>query len=504
MTRTAAELRQERGELALLATSEMYEADRLAIAGGVAGMDLMEAAGRAVAEALVARRPPCRVLVLCGPGNNGGDGFVAARLLAEQGWDVRVALLGARDRLKGDAAHHAGLWPGAVEELEPGCLAGADVVVDALFGAGLARPLEGAVRDTVQELAGRRVPVHAVDMPSGVSGDSGEVLGALAVRAEVTVTFFRRKPGHLLLPGAEYCGEVVTADIGIPGDVLDRIRPGTHQNDPALWLARYPWRRPRSHKYDFGHAVVVAGEVLTGAAHLAARAAQRVGAGLVTVAAAPATVAVFASASPSLMVAPLGEASDFTDLLADRRKNVFLIGPGNGLNPATRDNSLAALAAGKAVVLDADALTVFQDAPRDLFAAIRGPTVLTPHEGEFARLFPEPAEGKLARARQAARLSGAVILLKGADTVVAAPDGAAAVNRNAPPWLAVAGAGDVLAGLVAGLLAQGMEPFDAACAAAWLHGETASICGPGLISEDLPPLLPQVLRALYRRRAGFA
>ncbi len=487
-------------DLVLLSTAEMYEADRLAVASGVAGVDLMEQAGRAVAQAILTRHRPCRVLVLCGPGNNGGDGFVAARLLAEEGWEVRLALLGERERLAGDAAVHAARWSGAVEPLRPGCLQGAEVVVDALFGAGLTRPLEGVVAETVTALGDGGLPVYAVDVPSGVSGDDGAVLGGVAVHAAVTVTFFRRKPGHLLLPGAEHCGEVITADIGIPERVLAEIVPRCHENGPGLWLAQFPWRRRSSHKYQFGHAVVVAGVLLTGAAHLAARAAQRAGAGLVTVACAPASVPFVAAASPSLMAAPVEAPGDFETLLADARKNAVLLGPGNGLGEPTRRRTLAALEAQKRVVLDADALSVFRDDPQELFAAIRAPTVLTPHEGEFARLFPDLRGGKLERARRAAEISGAVVLLKGSDTVIAAPGGAAVINANAPPSLAVAGAGDVLAGLVLGLLAQDMEPFAAASGAAWLHGEAAAACGPGLVSEDLPAALPAILRRLHSGR----
>ncbi len=493
---------------AVLSVAEMYRADKAAAELGVPGVALMENAGRAVAETIRARHQPCPVVVLCGPGNNGGDGFVAARHLAAAGWSVRLALLGARDRLSGDAAHHAGLWDGAVEALDesavPGLLGGAELVIDALFGAGLSRPLEGAARAAVEAVNADGLPVAAVDVPSGVSGDSGALVGEVAVQAALTVTFSRKKPGHLLLPGRSLCGEVVVADIGIPETVLTGIAPRTFENGPALWSLRYPWRRPDSHKYHFGHALILGGAVMTGAGRLAARAALRVGAGLVTVACTRETLPIYALSAPSAITAPVETEADYQALLADRRKNAVLLGPGNGVGAQTRGRALAALGAGqaaalgagKAVVLDADALTSFEARPSDLFEAIEGPCVLTPHEGEFGRLFAGLAGDKLARARAAAALSGAVVLLKGADSVIAAPDGRAAINANAPPELATAGTGDVLAGLIVGLLAQGMTSFDAACAAAWLHGETGAALGPGLIAEDLPEALPGVLRRL--------
>lgn len=480
---------------ALLTVAEMYRADALAMAGGVPGVALMEAAGRAVAVETARRWSPRPVLVLCGPGNNGGDGFVAARHLAAMGWPVTLALLGTRERLKGDAAVHAGRWDGPVLPLEATPLDGPALVVDALFGAGLQRPVEGAAAALLDAVAARGVPVVAVDVPSGVHGDTGEVMGT-AAPAALTVTFFRRKPGHLLLPGRALCGETVVADIGIAEAVLDAVRPRQHVNDPALWLARFPWPRLDSHKYRRGHALIVGGARRTGAARLAARGAMRAGAGLVTIASPPEAVPIYATTMPGALVDPLPDLEAFRALLADPRKNAVLLGPGGGVDAETRERVLAALAGERRVLLDADALTVFQDAPGALFAAIRpGSCLLTPHDGEFARLFDMRGD-KLSRTRAAAAAAGAVVLLKGADTVIAAPDGRAVVNANAPPELATAGSGDVLAGLAVGLLAQGMTPFDAACAAAWLHGAAAAAIGPGLIAEDLPEALPPLLRQL--------
>jgi len=493
---------------ALLTPQEMAEADRLTIAGGIPGIVLMESAGRAVADAVARRWPRRPVLVLCGPGNNGGDGFVAARILAERGWPVRLALLGERAALKGDAAAAADRWEGPVETLGEGSLNGAALVVDALFGAGLARPIDGIAGAAIAALDARAIPVVAVDVPSGVDGASGEVRG-YAPLASLTVTFFRKKPGHLLLPGRIHCGETLVAPIGTPAAVLDLVRPDVAANDPECWLSAFPWPGPESHKYTRGHALVAGGAIMTGATRLAARAAARLGAGLVTVAAPEAAFPIYAGALTGVIVQPAEDIDAFRALLADPRRNAALIGPGAGTGPATRERALAILKAGKRAVLDADALTVFADDPQALFSAIgaaKTPTpVLTPHEGEFVRLF-DRSGSKLDRARRAARASAAVMLLKGNDTVIAAPDGRALISEGAPAELATAGSGDVLAGMVLGLLAQGMPAFEAAAAAVWLHADAARRIGPGLVAEDLVETMPGVLAALKDRasRAGPA
>ncbi|MBT6118011.1 MAG: NAD(P)H-hydrate dehydratase [Rhodospirillaceae bacterium] len=483
--------------LAVLTNAEMYRADAAAAESGIPGETLMANAGRACAEAIRARRTPRPTLVLCGPGNNGGDGYVIARLLAERGWPVEVAALVPPEKLKGDAAVHAVRWQGRTIALDQADLGGAGLVVDALFGAGLTRDLDGVARAAIEGIAMRGIDCVAVDVPSGVDGDTGLVRGA-AAWAFLTVTFFRPKPAHLLYPGRGLCGEVVTADIGIPEAVLDGIGPRQWRNEPDLWLGDFPWPAAESHKYVRGHGLVLGGTEMTGAARLAARAAMRAGAGLVTIACPPDAWPVYAAEAAGILTARIAAPADFAALLKDARKNALLVGPGAGVTAETREIALAAAGSGRACVLDADALTVFRDAPEDLFGAIAGPCVLTPHEGEFGRVFVQEG-GKLARARAAAAKAGAVVLLKGPDTVVAAPDGRAVVNTNAPPTLATAGAGDVLAGLILGLLAQGMPAFEAAAAGAWLHGAAARAFGPGLIAEDLPDLLPSVLRDLAAR-----
>jgi ADP-dependent NAD(P)H-hydrate dehydratase / NAD(P)H-hydrate epimerase len=490
----------------LLTTAEMAEADRQTIAGGIPGIDLMEQAGRAVADAVVARHAAgSRVTVVAGPGNNGGDGFVAARLLNERGYRVTVLFVGAYAQLKGDAALAAKKWPGSVSDAS-GLLATADVLIDALFGAGLDRAVKGTARAVIETMNTLAKPVVAVDLPSGVNGTSGAVLGA-AVNATQTVTFFRKKPGHLLLPGRLHCGALSVVDIGIPASVLPRISPKTFENTPQLWRSDFPVPAHGGHKYDRGHAVVVSGPSWsTGAARLAARGALRAGAGLVTIASPREALAVNAATNLAVMVRPVDGTTEFSEFLADRRLNACAIGPGMGVGNATGELTLAALTGERAVVLDADAITSFADNPERLAKALRErrdqATILTPHEGEFSRYFHAldkntKVGSKLERARLAAKLIEAIVVLKGADTVVAAPDGRAAIAANAPAYLATAGAGDVLTGMTAGLLSQGMPAFDAAAAAVWLHGEAAASFGPGLISEDLPDCLPRLYRGLF-------
>lgn len=498
----------------LLTTAEMAQADRLTIAGGIAGIELMENAGCAVADHVSSRHPPgTRVAVVAGRGNNGGDGLVAGRLLRERGYRVRMLLAGDIGRSRGDAREAAQRWSGPYEPATAHSLMADEVVIDALFGAGLDRPVEGSPRAMIEAM-NKASCVHAIDLPSGINGTTGAVMGT-AVRASTTVTFFRRKLGHALLPGRLHCGTIHVAQIGIAGPVLERITPQTWINSPALWRHGFPVPQPEGHKYTRGHCVVASGGLFTtGAARLAARGALRVGAGLVTIASPRDALAVNAAANLAVMVRPVDGAHELAEFLGDPRRNVVLLGPGIGVGKSTRDMVLAALAGKRAVVLDADALTSFaqeleggpQSEPESLIDAIRarkGITLLTPHEGEFSRVFRgiadiSNARSKLARARAAAAKTNAVCLLKGADTVVAAPDGRASVCENAPAWLATAGSGDVLAGFAAGLLAQGMGGFEAGSAAVWLHAEAALTAGAGLIAEDLPETLPRVLPGLYQ------
>lgn len=494
--------------LELLDPAQMARADALAIATGVTGAALMERAGTAVADAIARRPVSSRVLILCGPGNNGGDGFVAARVLAQRGYRVRVALLGRRDRLTGDAAWAASRWPGLVENAADIDPAGADLVVDALFGAGLTRDLDGAALRLVERMAQCGKPVIAVDLPSGLDGATGSIRGAAAPAVE-TITFFRRKLGHVLMPGRLLCGRVEVVDIGIPASVIDQIAPLTRVNAPPNWLHAWPQAHAEGHKYSRGHVVVVSGEVWTaGAARLAARGALRAGAGLVSVACPHDAVPVHAASYAALMIRPAGTSEDLAHLLSDPRLSTVIIGPGLGPGAAARDKLAVAVAPHRALVVDADALTSYAgnaDGLASMLANARE-KVITPHEGEFARLFAgredevSPRASKLARAQAAARLLKAVVVLKGPDSVVAAPDGRASIAQNAPAFLATAGAGDVLAGFIGGLISQGMPAFEAASAAVWMHGEAANMFGLGLIADDLPEALP----AVYATLAGSA
>jgi hydroxyethylthiazole kinase-like uncharacterized protein yjeF len=468
-------LRSLAGRPELLAPDEMARADAASPALGVPGQTLMANAGRAVARAIMRRYRPCRTLVLAGPGNNGGDGYVAARLLQQEGWPVAVAALGP-PRAGSDAACAAACWRGPSASFAPAKAARADLVIDAVFGAGLARDVDGVAADTLG--AARRVV--AVDVPSGLDGATGAIRG-FAPRAALTVSFFRLKPGHLLLPGREQCGEIVLADIGLPAGVLPPIRPNCFVNLPELW--RLPALGPQSHKYSRGHVTAVGGETMTGAARLAADAARRGGAGLVTIVA-NGNANVYRTGSPGVLVseAPLAE------LLQDERRQVWVCGPGLGPEAARMALPLL-LAAKRRVVADADVFSAFAGEPD----ALRGAAVLTPHAGEFARAFGDPGVDRVAAARAAAARTGATVLLKGADTIIAAPDGKVAINASAPPWLATAGSGDVLAGLIAGLLAQDMAAWEAAAAGAYIHGRAGTLVGVGLVVEDLLPAITAAL-----------
>ena len=484
----------------------MERADRLTIAAGTPGFALMLSAGQAVAGAAMDLVEEGPILVVAGPGNNGGDGFVAAAELAARGREVSVILLCERDSLQGDAASAARGWKYPVLPFNPQAIGRPALIIDALFGAGLNRPLEGDPHHMIEAINANGAPVLAVDLPSGINGTTGAVMG-VAVRATETVTFFRRKPAHLLLPGRIYCGRVRVADIGIDASVLGEIQPQTFENIPQFWRKALPVPQIDGHKYARGHAIVISGDIAaTGAARMAGRGALRAGAGLVTLASPRNALAVNAAALTAVMVRAIDTVVEFAELLTDKRLNACVIGPGAGLGDRTRGFVLTALSAKRRLVLDADALTSFADAPDRLFEAIKAThdpqVVLTPHEGEFPRLFSDisnkhPQRSKLERVRAAAERSAAIVLLKGPDTVVASPDGRAAIAANSPPWLATAGAGDVLSGMIAGMLAQGVPAFEAACIGVWMHGKAAREAGPGLIAEDLPEVLPAVFRHLY-------
>lgn len=501
----------------LLTPDEMAEADRLTIEGGrFDGYALMRNAGAAVAAVILERFPATgHVDVLCGPGNNGGDGYVIASVLAQSGVDVLLWRSQA-PKAGTDAAMAADACALPVRQLgefhaEPDTL-----VVDALFGAGLSKPLQGDYARVVEKIAAAGVPVVAVDLPSGVSGESGAALGA-AIKADVTVTFFRKKPGHLLYPGRGLCGETIVADIGIAEDVLETIGPSCFENAPNLWIGKFPVPDADSHKYSRGHVGVFSGgPASTGAARLSAMAAARAGAGAVTMLSQASALAVNAAHLTSIILRKTDTLEEVQEFLAERKPRALVFGPGLGTHNKVGDFGLQMIASAAGIVggivCDADAITVFSRIPKDFFAAARidgAPAiVVTPHEGEFGRLFPDLTAGeipsKVGRARAAAKRANATIVYKGPDTVIAARDGRAAINSNGTPLLATAGSGDVLSGIIAALLAQRMPAFEAASAAVWLHAEAARRFGPGLIAEDLPLALLPVLRDLAGRknRAG--
>lgn len=487
----------------ILTTADCGACDAHAVAHGVPGITLMNAAGAAVAHAVM-QRWACRpVLVFCGPGNNGGDGFIAAQALSAAGWPVRVCLLADTARLVGDAAWARDQWTGRVESWDPALLEQAGLVIDGVFGAGLTRPLDGDAAEIVAALDGFDGPVVAIDIPSGWRGDH-ESAPELAVTADLTVTFNNLKPVHVLEPGASACGEVEMADIGIPVSWRNEISCLAQLNRPDLWWPAYPHRAADTHKHREGRLVVFSGGARsTGAARLAARAGLRIGAGLVTLASPPAALQINAAMSTAVMLARWETASDASTVLEKCRASACVIGPALGVDDKGAEAVASVLDSAVPTVFDADALTVMSQAHAACLGRLDARHVLTPHAGEFERLFPgwlERGPNKIEVVRAAAREVGCTILLKGADSVIAAPDGACVVNRHASPVLATAGSGDVLAGLIAGLMAQGVDAFRATCAACWLHGDVALNAGAGLIAEDLADALPARLTALQTRQ----
>lgn len=496
----------------ILTVAEMSEVDRLTAASGVPTIALMENAGRKVANEVAKRFAACKTTVLCGPGNNGGDGYVIARHLQARGFDVDVVAIGNHKSLKDDAAKMAAAWRGPAQAFDPRKAVNGELYIDAVFGAGLSRPLAPEISQLFEDITVAGIPIVAVDVPSGIGGDAAKFLGDSVEPwdATLTVTFFRKKPAHVLYPARKHCGEIVVVDIGIPDGMLHALtesqgfagpRPNCVENlEPPLPSPL----QAATHKYLRGHCVVVSGSATaTGAARLAARAALRVGAGLVTVAGDATAAATLAASLTAIMVRQIDDVSSLQALLQDKRLNAVVVGPGNGIGLPTRERVAVALRSGTSVVLDADALTSFQGDADKLFEQLTPLTVLTPHEGEFERLFPgllAESTSRIEAVRAAATKARAVLLLKGPDTVVATPDGDAVVNTNAPPDLATAGSGDVLAGIIAGLMAQGMSPFDAARTGACLHGVCGRIAGRGLIAEDLADLLPRALIAVENER----
>ena len=511
----------------LLTAAQMRAVEVAAIAAHhVTGLELMERAGRGVVDAVFAMWPDLvqtahRARVLCGPGNNGGDGYVVARLLREWGWLVDVVQFGDPAALPPDARTNHDRWlelgPVAPLASLDHSLAGYDLAVDALFGTGLTRGLSGDLDAAVSVFASDHGPAGcrrvAVDLPSGLCSDSGRPLGPVA-KCDLTVTFHTSKPGHYLGEGPNFCGRVQIADIGLAarlrsfaaGPIAELVnKPGTNIGKVNAGAAG----KGSTHKYSHGHVLVLAGPPgRGGAARLAARGALRIGAGLVTLGCPAPALAENAAQLNAIMLREVDGPDDAAAILGDPRISAVALGPGLGVADAARALVGAVLKSERPAVLDADALTGFAEAPDRLFQKLHGDVVLTPHAGEFGRLFPDlleslkapphrgPAYSKLDAARAASARAGCTVLFKGADTVIAAPDGrcgvVAAVYDNAAPWLATAGSGDVLCGFIAGLLARGFEPFKAAATAAWLHVACARKFGPGLIAEDLPEMLPGV------------
>ena len=487
--------------LEVLNTQEMYKADSDTIESGILGVELMENAGFSTAKIIIDNWNPCPLLILCGPGNNGGDGFVIARHLKKAGWPIRVASLVSIDKYKGDAATMAQKWDGAIELLsEKTALTNTALVVDAVFGIGLSKPLGKEIRQLFKKINNNHIiKVIAVDIPSGINGDTSNV-DPDTLKADLTVTLCRKKIGHLLLPGKVFCGKVHVVSIGITDKTIANMNTHIFENHPALWLKDYPWPVPEDHKYKRGHTLILGSLDMTGAACMAGHAALRSGSGLMTIATPQESRDIYARYKANFLLKTIKTSKNFKALLNDKRINTVLLGPGAGITSELKEITLDTVSCKeKACILDADAITVFKDNPEELFTVLHDKCVLTPHEKEFERLFGKSNDNKLIRAQNASKKSGAVVVLKGNDTIIAAPDGTTIINTNSPSTLATAGSGDVLSGMIAGLIAQGMPVFQSACAAVWLHGACAKSFGPCLIAEDIADQLPIALSNLLSK-----
>jgi NAD(P)H-hydrate epimerase len=487
----------------LLTAAAMRDAEAHAIASGVSSWDMMQRAGNGVGELILRSYEARPVRVMCGPGNNGGDGYVAATFLRNAGWEVEVGSTVDPQKLAGDARRAFEEWGGVTIPLWDLAIEQDALYIDAIFGTGLDRPLEGKIAAFLEKLAEARVLMVAVDIVSGVNADTG-LYSNILPSAAFTVTFGARKPGHLLLPGTALAGLLACIDIGI-GEFVEEAGQALQlkENRPEGWMSLLRWPAMSDHKYTRGSLVVQSGPLfMTGASRLAARAALRAGVGAVTIACNREALPIHAAQLSAVMTSPSETPEAFAELVGLGKHTGILVGPGAGISDHTRACVQAALATGKPTVLDADALTSFETNPDILFNMIKGPAVMTPHDGELQRLFAgRPLnldQAKWLVAREAAQASGMVVVLKGFDTVIAAPDGRVAINFNGTPVLATAGSGDVLAGIIASLCAQGMPAYEAACAGVSLHAEAGQKFGVGLIAEDIPDMLPGLFNDLLR------
>jgi hydroxyethylthiazole kinase-like uncharacterized protein yjeF len=477
----------------ILSSTQMSKADSETIKSGIQGLFLMENAGKSVSDFIKSKYNKQKTLVLCGPGNNGGDGFVVARHLKESGWDVKISSLIDKNSYKNDALVMAKRWNDFIIPFEEISVGDYSLIIDAIFGIGLSKEISGTIASVINEVNNKNIDTISIDIPSGIDSNNGAILGT-AFKSKYTITFARKKIGHTIYPGKDNCGEVIISDIGIKDNF---IKSNIFENTPELWINDFPFPKPQQHKYDRGHSIIVGGNVESaGAATLSAISALKTGSGLVTVACPPSALLVYASKLTAVMNKPIDSVNSFSSFIDDKRVTSVLIGPGNGVTKTTKEYVLEALKLKKNCVFDADALNVFQDKPEELFKSIYSDVILTPHEGEFHRLF--ALEGnKIDRAIQAAKISNCIIVLKGSDTIIAAPNGKVAVNTNAPASLATAGSGDCLAGIITALLANKVDAFKAACIGVWLHSESANLAGPGMTAEDILENIHIALQGLY-------
>lgn len=491
----------------LLTPKEMGQADQLAvISRGYESYHLMLNAAQAVGNVILEKyNNSQRVAVICGPGNNGGDGYAVAEFLKARGYQA-ICFSCGQPRIGSDAHKAFADWSGTTLNIDALVFSEFDLIVDALYGAGLGRGLDEKTEALVKKINASGTPVVAIDLPSGIFGRDGSV-HTIAVKATYTVTFFRLKPGHVCYPARAYCGDIILRDIGIMSDVLKDICPNTSVNLPKMWLHDWPVLDYDMHKYSKGHVVVFSGPaIMTGAARLAAYAAARSGAGLVTILSPQDALSVHESHLTSVMLKEMGSDANVLSFFQQRKVKTAVLGPGFGAMDRAFTLIKTILAKQdclETIVLDADALTAIADKTDEIFELIKQSTVkvvLTPHEGEFRRIFPKIASKsnspRIDKAREAALKSGATVVYKGADSMIASPDGRLSITVNGTPFLATAGSGDVLSGIMGGLLVQGMPVYEAVCAGNWMHAECGRQAGIGAIADDLITQIPSILQNL--------
>jgi len=486
----------------ILSCKNHKDLDKRTIKKFIPGYKLMENAGGVIFKIIKKKfKKKKKIKILCGPGNNGGDGFVVAKLLEENGFqDVELFCLVTKNKLKGDAKIAANNFNKNLKSFNDFKISSNDLIIDGIFGSGLKRNISGNLKKIIEKINLKKPYCISIDTPSGINGDTGEIQGT-ALKSNDTITFTTKKPGHLLSPGSEYCGNVIVGDIGINLEKLS-FKPRIFENHPDNWRSKFPWPNQKSHKYTRGFSLIICGEKMTGASRLAARAAARIGCGLLCLGVPRKSFNIYSTENPIALIEIVDDKKDLNNLLKDKRINTILIGPGFGISKKKLELILKVVKEKKRlIVLDADAL---KNNFKKILLKNKTKIVITPHEGEFLQVLKDlnikNKKNKFSIVIEFIKKTKINLILKGNKTLICSQDGKISINTNTSPFLATGGSGDVLAGMITGLISQGMDIFNACCASVWIHGEIGRMKGPGLIAEDLPEMIPKVLKKLKNYR----